>query len=108
MPRARLEGPERFLSRDESWTVGLSAWRRGLRIVSVRIPEDYYEAVMTLVERGLYPSLSEAIRRGLSLLLQRDGKALLTMIREQERERAPSMPRIVRGSVNKARDEDGG
>jgi Arc/MetJ-type ribon-helix-helix transcriptional regulator len=62
----------------------LSAWRRGLRIVSVRIPEDYYEAVMTLVERGLYPSLSEAIRKGLSLLLQRDGKALL-MVREQER-----------------------
>jgi Arc/MetJ-type ribon-helix-helix transcriptional regulator len=74
----------------------LSAWRRGLRIVSVRIPEDYYEAVMTLVERGLYPSLSEAIRRGLSLLLQRDGKALLTITREQERGRAPSMPRIVR------------
>jgi len=79
----------------------LSAWRRGLRIVSVRIPEDYYEAVMTLVERGLYPSLSEAIRKGLSLLLQRDGKALLTMIREQEkdlRERGNtlSMPRIVR------------
>jgi Arc/MetJ-type ribon-helix-helix transcriptional regulator len=73
----------------------LSAWRRGLRIVSVRIPEDYYEAVMTLVERGLYPSLSEAIRKGLSLLLQRDGKALL-MVREQERGRAPSMPRIVR------------
>jgi Arc/MetJ-type ribon-helix-helix transcriptional regulator len=63
--------------------------------VSVRIPEDYYEAVMTLVERGLYPSLSEAIRKGLSLLLQRDGKALL-MVREQERGRAPSMPRIVR------------
>jgi Arc/MetJ-type ribon-helix-helix transcriptional regulator len=41
----------------------LSSGRRGLRIVSVRIPEDYYEAVMTLVERGLYPSLSEAIRR---------------------------------------------
>jgi Arc/MetJ-type ribon-helix-helix transcriptional regulator len=81
----------------------LSAGRRGLRIVSVRIPEDYYEAVMTLVERGLYPSLSEAIRRGLSLLLQRDGElaALLTIIREQEkdlRERGNtlSMPRIVR------------
>jgi len=81
----------------------LSAWRRGLRIVSVRIPEDYYEAVMTLVERGLYPSLSEAIRKGLSLLLQRDGElaALLTIIREQEkdlRERGNtlSMPRIVR------------
>jgi Arc/MetJ-type ribon-helix-helix transcriptional regulator len=77
-------------------------------MVSVRIPEDYYEAVMTLVERGLYPSLSEAIRKGLSLLLQRDGKALLTMIREQEGDGAPSMPRIVRGSVNKVRDEDGG
>jgi Arc/MetJ-type ribon-helix-helix transcriptional regulator len=81
----------------------LSAWRRGLRIVSVRIPEDYYEAVMMLVERGLYPSLSEAIRKGLSLLLQRDGElaALLTIIREQEkdlRERGNtlSMPRIVR------------
>ena len=81
----------------------MSAWRRGLRIVSVRIPEDYYEAVMTLVERGLYPSLSEAIRKGLSLLLQRDGElaALLTIIREQEkdlRERGNtlSMPRIVR------------
>jgi Arc/MetJ-type ribon-helix-helix transcriptional regulator len=81
----------------------LSAWRRSLRIVSVRIPEDYYEAVMTLVERGLYPSLSEAIRKGLSLLLQRDGElaALLTIIREQEkdlRERGNtlSMPRIVR------------
>jgi Arc/MetJ-type ribon-helix-helix transcriptional regulator len=97
MPRARLEWPERFLSRDESGSSGLSSGRRGLRIVSVRIPEDYYEAVMTLVERGLYPSLSEAIRRGLSLLLQRDGKALLTMIRDQGRERAPSMPRIVRG-----------
>ena len=103
MPRTRLEGPERFLSRDESWTVGLSAGRKGLRMVSVRIPEDYYEAVMTLVERGLYPSLSEAIRRGLSLLLQRDGElaALLTIIREQEkdlRERGNtlSMPRIVR------------
>jgi Arc/MetJ-type ribon-helix-helix transcriptional regulator len=95
MPRARLEGPERFLSRDEPGSSGLSAWRRGLRIVSVRIPEDYYEAVMMLVERGLYPSLSEAIRKGLSLLLQRDGKALL-MVREQERDRAPSMPRIVR------------
>jgi Arc/MetJ-type ribon-helix-helix transcriptional regulator len=103
MPRARLEGPERFLSRDEPGSSGLSAWRRGLRIVSVRIPEDYYEAVMMLVERGLYPSLSEAIRKGLSLLLQRDGElaALLTIIREQEkdlRERGNtlSMPRIVR------------
>jgi Arc/MetJ-type ribon-helix-helix transcriptional regulator len=85
MPRARLEAPERFLSRVELGTSGLSAGRRGLRIVSVRIPEDYYEAVMTLVERGLYPSLSEAIRKGLSLLLQRDGEALLTIIREQER-----------------------
>jgi len=63
----------------------LPSGRKGLRMVSVRIPEDYYEAVMTLVERGLYPSLSEAIRKGLSLLLQRDGEALLTIIREQER-----------------------
>jgi Arc/MetJ-type ribon-helix-helix transcriptional regulator len=73
-------------------------------MVSVRIPEDYYEAVMTLVERGLYPSLSEAIRRGLSLLLQRDGKALLTITREQERAlrervKAPSLPHIRREGV---------
>jgi Arc/MetJ-type ribon-helix-helix transcriptional regulator len=96
MPRARLEGPERLSSRDESGSSGLSAGRRCLRVVSVKIPEDYYEAVMTLVERGLYPSLSEAVRKGLSLLLQRDGEALLTIVREQERDRAPSMPRIVR------------
>jgi Arc/MetJ-type ribon-helix-helix transcriptional regulator len=103
MPRARLEGPERFLSRDESWTVGLSAGRKGLRTVSVRIPEDYYEAVMMLVERGLYANLSEAVRKGLSLLLQRDGElaALLTIIREQEKDlqergNTLSMPRIVR------------
>ena len=82
----------------------MSAGRKGLRMVSVRIPEDYYEAVMTLVERGLYPSLSEAIRRGLSLLLQRDGKALLTITREQERAlrervKAPSLPHIRREGV---------
>jgi len=46
MPRARLEGPERLLSRDESGSSGLPSGRKGLRTVSVRIPEDYYEAVM--------------------------------------------------------------
>jgi len=55
-------------------------------MVSVKIPEDYYEAVMMLVERGFYANLLEAVRKGLSLLLQREGElaAPLTIIRERE------------------------
>jgi Arc/MetJ-type ribon-helix-helix transcriptional regulator len=57
------------------------------RLLSVKIPEAYYEAVRLLVERGHYVSLAEAVRTGLFLLLQREGElaALLTIIREQER-----------------------
>jgi len=41
------------------------------RLVTIHMPEGYYIALRELVERGYYPSVSEAIRAAIRKLLAR-------------------------------------
>jgi len=48
--------------------------RRGERmlIISLHIPPKMLDALQQLVDAGLYPNISEAIRHGIKLLITRD------------------------------------
>jgi len=46
--------------------------KSNLKLVSVHLPEKYVECLERLVEMGLYPSRSEAIRVAVRDLIRRD------------------------------------
>lgn len=45
-----------------------------MKIITINLPEKYLEAIHVLVDRRIYPSRSEVIRRALSQFLTKELK----------------------------------
>jgi len=45
---------------------------KGMRLISIQVPEAYLRGLEELVEKGLYPNRSEAIRYAIRDLLKKE------------------------------------